>query len=147
MISNPPFRYCILKCGTVIQKALCSKDKLACSPKISSSQVIFNSKYFKTSKPISLVLHFTPFLIRSISVNNYYPVPERTLNQISQPKLLFLINFKHVSILPSCLPICQFSSLPIGLFVRFCFSICSFVNSLIACHFLSTYSVELMSSF
>lgn len=96
-------------------------------------------------RSLFLVLHFTPFLIHNISVKNYYSVPERTLNQISQHillKLPFLINFKHVSFLPSCLPIWQFSSLPIGLFVRFCFSICSFVNLLIACHFHSTYPVE-----
>lgn len=38
------FSYCILECGTLIhQKAICSKDKLAFSPKITSPQVIFNS--------------------------------------------------------------------------------------------------------
>lgn len=53
------------------------------------------------SKSLILVLHFTPFLIHVV-MKDCYPVSERILNQFSQPKgpkLPFLINFKHVSLL------------------------------------------------
>jgi len=88
------------------------------------------------SKPLFLVLHFTPFLVHSVSVKDYYPVLERILNQSSQhtvPKLPFRINIKHVSRLTKL-----FANLSVFLFTSWFICnvlflnlfICQFVNCL-----------------
>lgn len=88
------------------------------------------------SKPLFLILHFTPFLIHNIAVKDRYPVLERILDQFSQPtvpKLTFLINFKHVSLLTKLfanLSVFQFTNWFICQVLFLNLLICQFVNCL-----------------